>query len=168
MNKKIVIVLASNQQNLILAKTIQEELIQQGAEIELIDLVALDLPMFTPDQEKKHGIPALIQGQLKILLSAHGFFVVSPEYNGGVPPVLTSWLAWVSRSSANWRDAFYGKGAALACHSGGGGAQVLPALRLQWSYLGVNVVGRPISVTADKPLQASTLRAVATQLLKLI
>ena len=32
--------------------------------------------------------------------------IVAPEYNGVMPPVLNNAMAWTSRATKNWRDAF--------------------------------------------------------------
>ena len=48
-------------------------------------------------------------------------------------------MAWTSRATRNWRDAFDDKIVALATHSGGGGQKGLQAMRIMFQHLGANI-----------------------------
>ncbi len=65
---------------------------QAGANCSIIDLGAYDLPLFHGDLDLPDAIKQLVSD-----LSAHdGVVVVSPEYNGGLPPVLKNAIDWTS------------------------------------------------------------------------
>jgi chromate reductase, NAD(P)H dehydrogenase (quinone) len=164
--KQITIITASDNKNLDLAKSFEEALSSAGASPRILNLVDLDMPLYTPKNDKEMGVPKSISDEAGLLKDIDGLVVIAPEYNGGVPPVLTNFLAWVSRSSEDWRESFNNKPAVIATHSGGGGINVLVAMRTQLAYLGVNVIGRQIHTNFSKPLSKESLDAVISQLLK--
>jgi chromate reductase len=153
---------ASNNKNLELANNISKAL--EGSEV--IDLVSLDLPLYTPVAEKKE-IPGKARELADKLISAKGAIFVAPEYNGSLPPTLNNAIAWISRTGENWREAFNGKAAVIATHSGSGGIHVLTAMRQQLSYIGMNVVGRQLHTHYSKALSEDTLEAVIKELKKI-
>ncbi len=162
--KSICILCASVGQNLVLSQKIQDYLNQNNVKCTILNLVELNLPMYSTPAEAANP-PATIIAPFQNHLNADAFFIVSPEYNGGTPPVLTNFFAWVSRATKDWRKSFSGKSAALATHSGGG-MYILPHLRIQLAHIGLNVVGRQIHTTMQKPLNPEDLKAVCDLLLK--
>ena len=164
--KQIVIVLASSNANKKLAHSLINELEIRGAENDLISLVDFELPMYTSAYEEDWGVPEAIQELHARLKRADGIVFVSPEYNGGIPPILSNMIAWISRLNDDWRQAFNGKPAAMATHSGSSGNTLMNALRCQLSYLGMNVLGRQIITTPSKPLSPTSKTAVVEMLLK--
>ena len=58
----------------------------------------------------------------------------APEYNGGIPPILTNVIAWLTFSGEDWRTCFNVKSSMIPTHSGGGGNHVLSALSLVILY----------------------------------
>lgn len=165
---RVLIISASNNHNLQLAGRIEAKLNSMGHAARCIDLVELELPLFTPLVEERDGVPDKINQLLPEMKSVQGFAFVSPEYNGGVPPSLTSFLAWISRTDKNWRECFNGKSGLIASHSGSGGPQVLSAMRIQLSYLGLNLIGRQLNSTTQKPLNEDSLSSVVEQLVATI
>ncbi len=164
--RKIQLIVASAQQNVVLAGKFQQVLAQHRAQVHLINLVALNLPMYTAEQESLGGIPSTVLELLPQLQDTDGIVWITPEYNGGLPPVLNNFIAWISRSGGeDWRRVFNGKKAVLATHSGGNGTSALTVLRLQLAYLGMNVVGQQIVTTFQKQLNPDSLAKVITQLL---
>ncbi|MGY6530874.1 MAG: NADPH-dependent FMN reductase [Cyanobacterium sp.] len=163
---KISIVIASNNKNLALAKQIKKIAMDMGNETQIIDLVAEDLPLYTPANQEKMGIPNSVKQLNQTITETEGMIFVAPEYNGGIPPSLTSAIAWLSVSSEDWRGCFNGKPAAIATHSGGGGQNVLFAMRNQLSYIGMNVVGRTILTNGGKPFNPESAQEVIKQLVK--
>lgn len=164
--EKIVVLAASNNNNLKLAKEVEAELKTQGAQAELVDLTSIDLPVYTPRLEE-NGAPKEILKYVTMLTEAEGLAVVAPEYNGGIPPVLTNFIAWISRSgNEDWRQCFNGKKAIIGTHSGSGGLHLLMGLRMQLSYIGVNVIGRQLHTHYKKELNKESLSSVVAQLLK--
>lgn len=123
----------------------------------ILGLASLDLPLFTMKCLEDEGVPEKMQKVRCVLEEAMMFAVACPEYNGGIPPVLTNAVSWVSRSSANWRAAFQNKPTLLSSYSSGGGVRVLSALRLQFSYLGAHVLGRDVAAKTDADVEASLL-----------
>jgi chromate reductase, NAD(P)H dehydrogenase (quinone) len=93
-----------------------------------------------------------------------GFVVLAPEYNGSIPPVLNNAIAWLSVSTSDWREAFNGKPVALGTFSGGPGASVITAMRLQFAYMGANVIGRCLTANGQKPATEESMDAVLDQL----
>lgn len=164
--KKVQIIVASNGKNLDMAQDIKNEIVAQGGDGEILDLVALDLPLYSANRELSEDKKNMICNTIKSFKSVNHFFVVAPEYNGGMPPVLTNFIAWVSVSTADWREAFNGKSAALATYSGGAGANLMTAMRLQLSYVGLNTIGRSLSACASSPMNRDSLKSIVEQLIK--
>lgn len=161
----IAIIVASNNKNLDLAYKIDDVVQQLGQKTEIIDLVAEDLPLYTPKAQEL-GIPKTVKKLSEKLINAEKMIFVAPEYNGGIPPTLTNLLAWVSVSGDDWRSCFNGKSAAIATYSGGGGQYVLMAMRSQLSYIGMNVVGRQILTNSKKEFTLDSAMEVIKQLIK--
>lgn len=164
--KKIVILLCSEGENKKLAQKLAEEITSQNEEHDIISLANLELPLYTTEEEKK-AIPQAAKDLSSSLQKCRAMIVVAPEYNGGIPPVLNNAIAWVSRSGDDWREAFNGKMALVATHSGGGGLHALMSMRQQLSYIGVNVLGRQIHTHYKKPLNLESAKACIAQLLEL-
>lgn len=110
----------------------------------LVDMSACDAPIYSGDIETEKGIPQSML-EMKDLLGQHdGLLVVSPEYNGCVPPLLVNIFSWVSRPREGEKecDSFAGKIAAVAAAAPGpmGGVRVIPRLRDMLTELGITVV----------------------------
>ena len=163
----ISIIAASNNKNLELAYQLNKIAQQMGQNAQVIDLVAQQIPLYTPKHQDEQGIPQQVQDLAQILLNSDAMIFVAPEYNGGIPPVLTSAIAWLSVKGDDWRAYFNGKSAVLATHSGGGGNNVVSAMRSQLSYIGMNIVGRAIITNQKKPLSLDSAQDVIKQLIKI-
>lgn len=164
---KIGILVASSGNNMKLALKLQELAIEQGSKVELIDLVDLNLPLYSTKEEEKNGIPTQVKELASKILDLKAFIIIAPEYNGVMPPVLNNAMAWTSRSTKDWRDAFNEKAVGLATHSGGGGTKGLQAMRMMFQHLGANVIAREILTTYEKPLNEHTANNMIIQLIKL-
>ena len=164
---KIGILVASANNNVNLANKLQEIATQNGVEAELIKLVDLDLPLYSTVEEERNGIPENALGLAEKILSLKAFIVVAPEYNGVMPPVLNNAMAWTSRATKDWRDAFNEKIVGLATHSGGGGAKGLQPMRIQFQHLGANILARELLTTYEKPLNEDSAVVMIKQLEKL-
>jgi chromate reductase len=163
----VVILAASTGKNVELANTLAATVREQGAEAEIVDVVALDLPLYSTTAEGG-GIPAAAAEISAKLRASRALIVVAPEYNGAMPPALVNVIAWISRSGdEDWRAAFNAKITAIATFSGGGGGFVLAAMRAQLSFLGANVLGRQLLANYQKPLNEDSATAVVAQLLAL-
>ncbi len=164
----MLILAASNGHNLTLATHVAQEAELQGHAFHVMDLVDLGLPLYSPAAEvagggAHPGVDALAH-QLRCL---GRLWVCAPEYNGSLPPTLNNALAWLSRSSDDFRELFNGLPVALATHSGGGGQKVLSAMRLQFAHLGCSVLGRELLSTGQKPANPASISAMVAELHRL-
>jgi len=165
--KKICVITTSVGKNLELAEAIVAHFKKNNAEASLLNLVELNLPLYSTVAESHHKAEVLV-APFKDQLDADGFVFVSPEYNGSTPPVFNNFLAWVSRSTKNWRDTFNTKTGMIATASAGNGLQALSIMRLQLSFIGMNIIGRQIVSTMSKPAAEAEVEAVCIQLLQSI
>ena len=162
------ILVASVNKNMELALNIQEVITELEAKSELVNLVALDLPMCTSIVEDEKGIPKEVTELAIKLLAYDALIIVSPEYNGSMPPVLNNAIAWVSRVGDDFRAIFNQKFVALASHSGGGGMRGNDAVRAMFSYVGANVLSREIINNYSKPYKRDTVVSVVEELVNYI
>ncbi|HIQ46783.1 MAG TPA: NADPH-dependent oxidoreductase [Sulfurovum sp.] len=163
--KNIGILVASVQKNMELSLKIQELTTELEASGEIINLVALDLPMYTSILEDEKGIPNEVYDLAKRLKTFDALIVVSPEYNGSMPPVLNNAIAWVSRVGDDFRAIFNQKFVALATHSGGGGMRGNDAVRAMFSYIGANVLSREIINNYAKEYKKETVISIVKELI---
>tara|TARA_B100000459_G_C8560089_1_gene193582 strand:+ start:174 stop:671 length:498 start_codon:yes stop_codon:yes gene_type:complete len=163
---KLLILAASTGKNLKLAMELKAAAEIHGHEVDVMDLCALDLPMYTPESEKQHLNHEDIQSSMKRILHCDGMIVCAPEYNGSHPPVLSNFIAWVSVQSSNFRLLFNKRSVGLASASGGGGNHVIMSMRMQFSFLGSNVLGRSIVVNKSKSLNPDAVEDMITGVLR--
>ena len=172
---KIQIISATNDKNLDLANSIQSTLMEVVRQFDkasvpidcpdIISLESLQLPLFS------FGVKAneeVLNGFVKSILEANSFIFCAPEYNGGVPPVLSNALTWISVQTKDWREAFNNKTALVATHSGGDGFRFLTAFRMQLEYLGVTVYSRSIAVSNSKSYDEDKVKKILANFLELI
>jgi chromate reductase len=164
----ILILCSSEGKNVDLSEQLLIHSEQIGLTAQVIQLVDLDLPLYSASAEKK-GMPPAVTKLTEQMIAAKGFVLVAPEYNGSFPPVLNNAIAWVSRSgNDDWREAFSQKFCAVATHSGGGGDKVLNAMRAQMEHLGCNVIARQILTHYQKALNPQSATAILTELKSLV
>lgn len=164
---KIGILVASASNNRKLGDKLKELATIENVEAEVINLVDLDLPLYSTVEEERNGIPDTAKELANKILSLKAFIIVAPEYNGVMPPVLNNAMAWTSRATESWRDAFNEKIVGLATHSGGGGQKGLQAMRIQFQHLGANILARELLTTYEKPLLEDSAKIMIKQLVKL-
>ena len=157
--KKILIISATNDKNLVLAKELDNIISKMNVQTGLLCIQDLDLPLF--DFEKVVNEDT-INDLIDKLQQSSGFIICGPEYNGGVPPVLSNAITWISVKSKHWRDAFNGKFALIGTHSGGDGNRFITAFKSQLEYMGTNVLARTIVVSNDNTLDKKS----ATKIIK--
>ena len=129
----------------------------------MLDLTAVDLPLFTPRAQEK-GTPAALASLQQKLMDTPRWVICAPEYNGSIPPVLTSAIAWLSVQGSDFRALFNGRPVVIATHSGGGGTTVMTALRLQLAHLGAHVVGRQLVSNANHPAKDDSIADLLVRL----
>ena len=96
--------------NEILRRLMSDQLREAGVEVTDLDLRDFDMPIFNEDLEAEHTPPGAMM--LAEAFRAHDIvFIASPEYNGGVPPLLVNTIAWLSRQKPSpFRHAVFGIG----------------------------------------------------------
>jgi len=128
---KVLIVPGSNRSaslNVKLAGHIARELTLLGAEATRVSLADYPMPIYDGDDETANGIPEPARKLIARFKAHDAVVIVSPEYNGSIPPVLKNAIDWMSRDGvAPFRDRVF----AIAAASPGalGGARALLALR---------------------------------------
>ncbi len=162
----LLVIAASNGENLALAGRFADAARQQGQRAEVLDLTDLNLPLFTPRCQAL-GLPAELPALQRQLIMAPRWVICAPEYNGSIPPVLTSAIAWLSVQGDDFRTLFNGRPVVIASHSGGGGETLMVALRLQLAHLGAQVVGRQLVSTGAKPAKESSITDLVQRLISL-
>lgn len=87
----------SGSYNARLAALAAKELALAGADVTHISLVDYPMPIYDGDLEARSGPPPHAV-QLKQMMMRHqGVFVVSPEYNASITPLLKNAIDWISR-----------------------------------------------------------------------
>ncbi len=164
---KIGIIVASATNNRKLGQQLSDIANDLNVETEVINLVDLDLPLYSTVAQEKDGIPEAVAQLTEHILKLNAFIIVAPEYNGVMPPVLNNAIAWTSVSTDDWREAFNEKVVGLATHSGGGGVKGLQAMRIMFQHLGANILARELLTTYEKPLNEDSAKNMIEQLEKL-
>jgi len=159
----LLVIAASNGENLKLAHRFAAAAQAMGRCTDVLDLTALDLPLFTPPARDR-GTPAAVADLEARLRGSPRWVICAPEYNGSIPPVLTSAIAWLSVQGDDFRALFNCRPIAIATHSGGGGATALMALRLQLAHLGAHVVGRQVLSNNANPAKDASIADVLARL----
>jgi NAD(P)H-dependent FMN reductase len=167
MGADLLVITASNGENLRLAERFAVHGRGRGLATELLDLTELPLPLYNPRFHASEGIPAAVGDLHRRLAAAPRWLICAPEYNGSIPPVLTSAIAWLSVQGDDFRTLFNGRPVAIASHSGGGGIEALAALRIQLAHLGAHVVGRQLVATGARPAQEASLEDLVARLSQL-
>ena len=115
-----------------------------GAEVQFVDLKNYSLPIFDEDDENEKGLPPLVRELKDIFISADGFLISSPEYNGYFSGVFKNCIDWLSRKVEGYPplECFNGKTVGLLAASPGGmgGIRVLPHVRQLLSGLKMHVI----------------------------
>lgn len=164
----ILIFVASLNENMKLAKKLQEQLKNENLNSEIINLVELNLPMYDTLKEQNDGIPTKINELSEKMNKAEGFIFISPEYNFSLPPILVNTIAWLSRIGDDFRSLFALKKIQLATHSGSGGQDALNAMRTQFTRLNAIVLPREILTTYTKALNVESSQRIISQFANIV
>ena len=161
---KFLMITATSGTNLELAERFADVARDKGHHADIVDLAAMDLPMFTvvrsSDPEQSPDVSELTEQ----MIDADAWIVVAPEYNGSFPPTLNNAIAWLSRDWQNFRKMCTGKPVGLATHSGGGGAHVIMSMRSMFAFLGADVMGRSLTSGRNKDANPETIDAMGHNL----
>ena len=164
--KKILLVSATRGKNYKLAQDLKE-IIDNTTSIDtaVINLESYGLALYMPDIETENEPASALSAEFE---NADGFVFCAPEYNGGLPPILTNAFTWISVTTANWRDGFKDKYAVIATRSAGSGQRFLIAFRSQLEYMGTLVMPKTIVVTNAQSLNRKSAERTLQHLIHLL
>lgn len=142
--KRLIIISATKNSNLELSKKINIFFENKDLfDSHVISLEDFNLPLYTPTLEdtfqKENSFPSEIESIKQLLLNSDAMIWCSPEYNGGISPIVTNSIAWISRATKNWKDAFIDKKTLVCTSSGGNGKNFIEGFKMQLEYLGADV-----------------------------
>ncbi len=123
-----------------------------GAEVTVVDLRELELPLYDQDLEDASGLPEGAKKFKALLRASDGLLIASPEYNSSITAALKNALDWASRAEAEDEPpfaAYRGKAAALFAASPGsiGGLRSLVTLRSILGNIGVLVLPDQVTIS---------------------
>tara|TARA_B100000131_G_scaffold100430_1_gene97442 strand:- start:1041 stop:1565 length:525 start_codon:yes stop_codon:yes gene_type:complete len=165
--ENLLVLTASNGENLKLAKRFYEIGKQLKAKPKLIDLTEIDLPLFNSRTYQQTGIPKEINSLHSEIVSIPRWVICAPEYNGSIPPILTNAIAWLSVQENDFRYLFNGRPIAMASFSGGGSMELLLSMRIQLTHLGAQVVGRQLASNYKNPPKDESIEDILQRLLQM-
>jgi chromate reductase, NAD(P)H dehydrogenase (quinone) len=150
--------LRTGSHNVRLAALVTKELALAEAEVTRISLQDYPLPLYDGDLEAKSGAPANAVQLKRMLALHHGVFIVTPEYNASVPPLVKNTIDWISRVRDRGEAplaVFKRRAFALGSASPGGfgGMRSLLALR-QVLEIGCGALVIPEQITVARADQA--------------
>ncbi|MBO9539491.1 NAD(P)H-dependent oxidoreductase [bacterium] len=70
----------------------------RGAEVDLVNFHAFDMPLYDGDIEERSGLPAGAVELVKRIAASDGLIIASPEYNYSIPGPLKNAIDWISRA----------------------------------------------------------------------
>lgn len=79
-----------------LALLVGRKLREAGAEVTDVDLADYDMPVFNEDLEPDN-MPEAAARLAELFREADVVFIACPEYNGGITPLLSNTITWLSR-----------------------------------------------------------------------
>jgi chromate reductase len=83
---------------------------REGAEVTVVALRELELPVYDGDAESAQGLPPGAERLKAALAAADGLLIASPEYNHSIPGAFKNAIDWASRGGGR---VFDGKTVAL-------------------------------------------------------
>ncbi len=127
-----------------------------GANVTLIDLRDLPMPLYDGDLEAEQGLPENAKKFKQLMLANSGLLISSPEYNSGITGVLKNAIDWASRSEAGEAPmaCFDRKVAVLMSASPGGLGGLRSLYHLRWVLTNIKVLVLPQQVAVSKAHEA--------------
>ena len=132
---------------------------EAGAEVDVVELRELALPLYDGDLEAASGLPPEAVAFQERIARAHGLLLACPEYNNSIPGVFKNAIDWASRPPGN---PFPGKVAALLGASTGGAGAMRAVLHLRQVLTSRNVWVVPAQATVPHAAQAFDESGVLT------
>ena len=112
-----------------------------GATVTIVNLRDFPMPIYDADWHAENGVPASMRELRKLMMSANGLLVASPEYNASITPLLKNTIDWLSQevNGESGGAPFEGKVGGLMGASNGafGTIRALPHVSYILSNLGV-------------------------------
>lgn len=84
-----------------LRRHISQKLREAGVAVTDLDLGDFEMPLFNQDIEDAAQTPQAAKRLAELFRSHDIVFLATPEYNGGIPPLVANVIAWVSREKPN-------------------------------------------------------------------
>ena len=163
--KKLLIISSTKNSNFDLSQDIKSYFDnKEDISCSVISLEEFDLPLYRPELEEKFkassSFPVDIDKVKSFIVKSDALIWCSPEYNGGVSPILTNVIAWISRATEDWKDGFKDKHSLICTSSGGNGLNFIKGFSLQLNYLGSHVMEESIVKTKKKDLNISEFESI--------
>jgi chromate reductase len=96
--------------NEVLRRHMSRKLREAGVEVTDLDLAEFEMPIFNQDLEAEHT-PEAAKRLAEMFRTNDIVLIITPEYNGGVTPLVANLVSWVSRQKPSpWRHAIFGIG----------------------------------------------------------
>ncbi len=135
-----------------LAKAAVKQLVESGAEVTEISLGDYPLPIFDEDLKVEKGLPENAIKLAKLFQAHDAAFIVCPEYNSSITPLLKNVLDWVSVTKSDGRNdlkPYPGLTVALGAASPGalGGIRGLYHVRSVLMNVGAQIITEQCSVS---------------------
>jgi NAD(P)H-dependent FMN reductase len=93
-----------------LRRHMSQKLRKAGVEVTDLSLADFEMPIFNQDLEAEHTPEAAVR-LADMFRSYDIVLIITPEYNGGVTPLIANAISWVSRQKPSpWRHAIFGIG----------------------------------------------------------
>jgi len=130
-----------------LEKALIKRFKRAGGKTSSINLAAYDLPLYNGDIKTPPGVKKLIRK----IKSCDGVVVVSPEYNGGITPVLKNAIDWTSTiGTDHFKSPYWG----VASCSPGAMSGIMGMRQLNYILMRVGGKVSPIQVGVGNAEQA--------------
>lgn len=114
---------------------------EAGGEVTVVNLGDYPMPIYNADWHAGNGPPTSMLELRKLMMSANGLLIASPEYNTSITPLLKNTIDWLSQevNGEGGNAPFEGKVGGLMGASNGafGTIRALPHVSYIFSNLGV-------------------------------
>jgi chromate reductase len=127
------------------------EALRGKAEVDLLDLREVGMPLYDGDLEETRGLPDGAKAFKTRIAAADALVIATPEYNNSVPGTLKNAIDWASRPPGN---PFRGKAALLLGASPGQFGAVRGVLAVRQILTALNAVVIPQAVHVSRADQA--------------
>lgn len=97
--------------NEVLRRHMSAKLREAGVQVTDLDLGDFEMPIFNQDIEDAGTTPPAARTLADLFRTHDIVLIISPEYNGGVTPLIANLVSWVSREKPNpFKHAVFGIG----------------------------------------------------------